>query len=341
MLDIKTLEKYDLEKMYEVYDKWPVIAKESYNSSEIISTFSDVNHIVFAGMGGSGAIGDIFSAILSKSKIHVSVVKGYLLPKTVDSDSLVIITSVSGNTQEIITVLNSAKKMNCKIIAFSSGGKIQEYCSKNKIEHKVISQIHSPRASFTRFLYFMLKALQSILPIQINEINESIKNLEILGEQISSKNLSENNPSIKLAKYILGMPVIYYPNGLQAAAIRFKNSLQENSKIHVIVEDVIEACHNGIVAWEKPSTNQPILLQGDDDYIKTKERWKILKQYFIKHNIDFYEVLSIKGGILSKIMNMIYLLDYASIYRAVLSGIDPSSVQSIDYVKYHLDHNDF
>jgi len=336
LLDTKTLEKYDLQKMYEVYDKWPAIAKESYNSSETIFAFSDVNHIVFAGMGGSGAIGDIFSAILSKSKIHVSVVKGYVLPKTVDSNSLVITTSVSGNTQETITILNSAKKMNCKIIAFSSGGKIGEYCNKNKILHKVISQIHSPRASFTKFLFYMLKALQPIIPIQTNEINKSIKNLEILGEQISSKNLSENNPSIKLARHILGIPVIYYPNGLQAVAIRFKNSLQENSKIHVIVEDIIEACHNGIVAWEKEGNLKPIILEGVDDYIKTKERWGILKEYFKDNNIDYYEVLSIKGNILSKICNMIYLTDYASIYLAVLSKTDPSPVNSIDYFKHRM-----
>lgn len=78
------------------------------------------------------------------------------------------------------------------------------------------------------------------------------------------------------------MPVIYYPWGLQAAAIRFKNSLQENAKMHAIAEDVIEACHNGVVAWEKQSNFKPILLRGQDDYIKTKERWEILKDFFEK-----------------------------------------------------------
>ena len=80
---------------------------------------------------------------------------------------------------------------------------------------------------------------------------------------------------MNLAKWIDGIPLIYYPAGLQAAAIRFKNAFQENSKLHVIAEDVVEACHNGIVAWEKPSKFNPILLQGDEDFIKTKERWHI------------------------------------------------------------------
>jgi len=100
-----------------------------------------------------------------------------------------------------------------------------------------------------------------------------------------------------------------------------------------MMEDVIEACHNGIVAWEESSNVQPILLQGVDDYIKTKERWKVLKEYFNEYNIDFYEIFSIPGSILSKIINLIYVLDYSSIYLSVLSGKDPSPIKSIDFVK--------
>jgi len=99
---------------------------------------------------------------------------------------------------------------------------------------------------------------------------------------------------------------------------------------------VVEACHNGIVSWESKSNVNPILLQGADDYIKTKERWKILKEYFEENEIDFYEVFSIKGSILSKIIDLNYLLDYSSIYLAVLSKIDPSPVNSIDYIKNRL-----
>lgn len=61
-------------------------------------------------MGGSGALGDIFSSVLSKTNIHVNVIKGYHLPKTVDSNTLVVTTSISGNTVETLTVLDSAKK---------------------------------------------------------------------------------------------------------------------------------------------------------------------------------------------------------------------------------------
>jgi glucose/mannose-6-phosphate isomerase len=336
MLDISTIEKYDLQKMYKIYDKWPEIARESFEYNHEPIDFHNIDHIVFAGMGGSGAIGDIFSAILSKTKIHVNVVKGYLLPTTVDSNTLVITVSVSGNTAETLAVLDSAYKRKSKIIAFSTGGKMLEYCKKNNIEYRLVPQYHSPRASFTSYLYSMLKVLHSFLQIKKQDVLESIVELNNLNEKINSSNLTENNPSLNLAKWITDIPMIYYPFGLQAVAVRFKNSLQENVKIHAITEDVVETCHNGIVSWERKSNVRPILLQGFDDHIKTKERWNVLKKYFKENNIDFQEVFSNKDSILSKVINLIYLLDYATIYLAVLSKIDPSPVSSIDYIKQEI-----
>lgn len=100
-----------------------------------------------------------------------------------------------------------------------------------------------------------------------------------------------------------------------------------------MIEDVIEACHNGMVAWEKKSEVRPILIRGHDDYIKTKERWDIVKEYFEQKKIEYKEVFSVNGNILSKLINLIYLLDYCTIYRSVMSGIDPTPVKTIDFIK--------
>ena len=182
-------------------------------------------------------------------------------------------------------------------------------------------------------MQIILNVLQNILPIDKEDILSSIDSLSKICKQISSNNLSDTNPAINLANWISGIPLIYYPHGLQSAAIRLKSSLQENSKIHTIVEDVIEACHNGVVAWENDSEVQPILLQGADDYSKTKERFSIIGQYFRENNIDFKIINSVDGNILTKIISLIYLFDYVSIYRAVLSKTDPSPVKSINYIK--------
>jgi len=333
LLDYQTLNKFDPCGMHKIYDKWPPIAKESYNTDLVQADFENVNHIVFAGMGGSGALHDIFSAILSKTSIHVNIVKGYHLPNTVDSGTLVVTTSVSGNTAETMTVLESAKKSGCNLIAFSSGGKMERYCLENKIEHRKIPMYLSPRASFPAFLFSMLRVLERIIPIKSEDICESINSLEELQRKISYQNLVPDNPSLNLANWLTDIPVIYYPWGLQAAAVRFKNSLQENAKMHAMTEDVIEACHNGIVAWEKRSPIRPLLIRGNDDYIKTKERWDIIKEYFEQKNIEYKEIFSVKGSILTKLINLIYVLDYSTVYLAAISNIDPAPVSPIDFIK--------
>ena len=330
------MENIDKKEMHKVYDKWSEIAKNTYEENWKSLEYENIDHIVFAGMGGSGSIGDIFSAILSQTKLHVTIVKGYTLPKTVDKNSLVVITSVSGNTAEALSILDQAKSSDCNLIAISSGGKIEQICNENKIEYRKIKEYNSPRASLVSFIFSMLKILKFIIPIKEEDIIESLENLKQLQNKISSNNLTDSNKALSLAKEISGIPLIYYPWGLQAAGIRFKNSLQENAKMHAMVEDVVEASHNGIVAWENESQVFPILLQGDKDNIKTKERWKILKIYFDNSKIEYKEIFSIKGNILAKLIHLIYLLDYTSIYKAVISKIDPTPVKSIDFIKSKL-----
>ena len=180
-MNLEELEKIDSRKMFKVYDEWDKIARKYYEHEFVKPNFKDIDHVVFAGMGGSGTIGDIFSAILSKNDIHVSIVKGYILPKTVDSNTLVVVTSISGNTSETLTVLENSLKTDAQIIALSSGGKMEELALKNeKISYFKIEQIHSPRASLVGFLYSTLNILQNFIPIKKSDINESLNELEIM-----------------------------------------------------------------------------------------------------------------------------------------------------------------
>ncbi len=337
-MKIEDLKLVDTKQMFRTYDDWPTIARESFEEKFTKLDVKDIDHIVFAGMGGSGSIGDTIGAILSKKDIHVSNVKGYLLPKTVDSNSLVIATSVSGDTNEVLEILRTVKKTGAKTIAFSSGGLMEQFCKNNDIFFQKISMIHSPRASFTRFLYSILNILDPILPLEKKDVVESIRSLEQLREHVYSGNLTNENRSLQLAEFARDIITIYYPGGLQPAAIRYKNCLQENAKIHAMTEDIIESCHNGIVSWERKTNVRPVLIQGRDDHNKTIERWKILEDFFEMNKIEYMKIQSIEGNILSKIVNLNYLLDYSSIYTAVLSNIDPSPVKSIEYMKSRLQH---
>jgi glucose/mannose-6-phosphate isomerase len=334
-MNLEEIKKNDTKNMFGIYDKWSEIAQQNFQQEFSRPELKEIDHVIFAGMGGSGTVGDIFSSILSKNDIHTSVVKGYLLPKTVDSNTLIVTTSISGNTDETLTVLQNSLKTKAKVLALSSGGKMEEMAIKNSIPYYKIDQVHSPRASLLGFLYSTLNILQDFIGIKKSDISESLTKLKEVQNKNSTSNLN-NNQALQLANWIRTFPIVYYPAGLQAAAIRFKNSMQENAKSHIITEDIIEACHNGIVAWEKPNSLQPIMIEGIDDYIKTKERWNILKEFFKKQNIEYKEVISFNGSILTKLVCLIYFLDYVSLYKAILSKTDPSPVTSIDFIKNRL-----
>ena len=326
--------------MHEVYEEWPNIARTFFDKKFEKIKISNINHIVFVGMGGSGALGDIFSSILSKTNMHIRVVKGYNLPKTVNENTLVVAISISGNTNETNTVLEKASKLNCKLIAFSSGGKMEKYCEDNSIEFRKIKKFHSPRASFPSFLFSILNILSPIIPISEKDIQNTLDKMQEVKKMISIENNSKNNIAMSLAKWISNVPLIYYPWGLECVAIRFKSSLQENSKTHVIIEDIVESCHNGVVAWEKESSIKPIMIRGDDDHFRTIEKFEIISEYFDEKNIEYKEIFSGNGNILTKIINLIYILDYVTIYKSILEGIDPTPVKTIEYIKKKINNQD-
>ncbi len=342
MLDTETLQRYDSGGMYLEYARWPQIAREAYYDSGLEPVdFEGVTDVVFSGMGGSGAIGDLLLSVLSKTSMHVNVVKGYKLPNAVAAgpgkDTLVVATSISGNTYETLGIMREARDLGCRAVGFSSGGRLEEFCTSHGVQHRCIPMYKNPRASFTAYVYSILGVLGSVIPVDEGCIRDSILQMEDLSGNISHENLTDTNASLRLAEWIAGgIPKIYYPWGLQAAAIRFKNSIQENMKGHAMIEDVIEASHNGIVSWERDSAVRPVLVRGADDHTRTKERWGILKEYFTDNGIEFWEQESVCGGVLSKIINLVYVMDLATVYGAALIGVDPEPVRSIDFVKERL-----
>ena len=198
-MDIQEIQKFDPQKMYQVYDKWAILAKDAYENKFSKIKFDDIDHVVLAGMGGSGAIGDIIAAILSRENFHVSTVKGYLLPKTVDNKTLVIAISISGNTKETLSILDYKSESKAKFIAISSGGIMEKKCKENSIPHYNIKMNHSPRASFGIFLYSILNILGDALPIQKSEVIESLEKMKELQKNINSNNLNQENLSLSLA----------------------------------------------------------------------------------------------------------------------------------------------
>ncbi len=313
------------QEMIDTYNKWPEYARDSYKNSEPLDLPSD--KIVFCGMGGSGIAFDIISSLIPDKDIIIS--KGYFLPKNI-SNSLIIVNSASGNTIETITALKSASKSKNKVIAFSSGGKIETYCKKNNITYRNYDLKSSPRASIPFSLYTILGTLSESFGIKKTPISNSIKALENSRKKLNSK---KNSPALDLAKFIKGYPVCYYSSEFFPVALRFRQDFQENCKKLAATEEVVESCHNSINSWENPSGLSPILLRGSNDHKLIKNRFEVWKEYFESRKIKYKEIIPTKGDLLSQFMALIYEMSTSTIFYAIQDGTDPTLLKAIDFVK--------
>jgi len=317
------------QEMIDVYKSWPEYAEESFNLSKKMNV--EFDNIVVSGMGGSGIIGNVLSYL---TESYVSVSKGYFLPRNITKNTLVVCNSASGNTLETLTLLKTAYKMGCKIVAFSSGGKVETYCNRNKIPYQKYKMLNSPRSSLVFSLYTILGSLSESIGLPKKHVTESIRNLKKTREIIFSS--ERNNPSSDLAKFISGVPICYYSPKLLPAALRFKNDFQENCKRHAMIEEIAESCHNSINAWEQPSDINPILFRKDDDHILIKKQFDVVKEYLESKKVKYMEVFTSKGNLLNALINPMYHMGYATILHAINNNIDPTDIPAIRFIKARL-----
>jgi glucose/mannose-6-phosphate isomerase len=295
---------------------------------------SRIQNVIISGLGGSGIGGTIVTEILvGKLKIPVLVNKDYTLPNFVDENSLVIACSYSGNTEETIAVYDEALKRKAQIICVSSGGKLSALANSNNSDIVSIPGGLPPRASFGYPFVQLLNVFYGLGFITADFKNEI---------ELAVKLLNKEQDSIKkeaklLAEKLHGkIPVIYALCGSEGIGLRFRQQLNENSKMLAWHNVFPEMNHNELVGWAGSSDVLSVVaLRTSFDHPKNVKRLEICKPIISK--CATWSDISAKGE--SKIEQALYLIhltDWTSLYLAEMKQIDPVEVNVIDYLKSEL-----
>jgi glucose/mannose-6-phosphate isomerase len=301
--------------------------------------------IAFLGMGGSGFAGDITKALVKDYiDIPVEIVKGYDLPAFIKHDWLAIAVSYSGNTEETISAARQALERGCEILAVCSGGKLEKLAQDN---NKTIIKIPSglqPRGAIGYLFFPVYLALDrlNIVTVDPGDIEEVLDLIEKKAGLYRREVEADRNPAKKLALKISGrLPIVYGTEGmLKAVAYRLKCEFNENSKTPCWCGEFPELNHNETVGWErlKGITSEFVLLvfRDKDEEIRVKTRIEVTSD-LIKENIGLFIEIPVEGrSKLAKALSVMYLGDMASVYLALLAGIDPSPVEKINILKSEL-----
>ena len=310
-------------------------ALEIGEKANIKSEKTNFDNIVITGLGGSGIGGTIVSEIVADEiKVPIIVNKDYFIPAFVGEKTLVIACSYSGNTEETLQAFEAALKNKAIIVCITSNGKLLEYAKEKNLSYIQIPGGMPPRAclgySLTQ-LFFVLYKLNLISGKFKNEIESSIELLDKDENDLHTK-------AKELAGKLQGkLPVVYAVAGYEGVAVRFRQQLNENSKILAWHHVLPEMNHNELVGWtQKNEGLAVIILRNKDDYQRSVKRIEISKEIFSKYTSTVIEIFSKGNSRIQRSFYLIHLCDWVSAEIANQRGIDAVEVNVIDYLKSSL-----
>ncbi len=297
-----------------------------------------IRNVLITGLGGSGIGGTIISELAASGcPVPVVVNKDYFLPEFVNEETLVIVSSYSGNTEETVCAMEIAMKRGAKVVCITSGGKVLELAEDNGIDHIVVPGGMPPRAcfgySFTQLLYvfnffgLIGEGFKADLGRAVALIDREEENIQYEAKEVARKLVNK-------------IPIIYTVASYEGVAIRLRQQINENSKMLCWHHVIPEMNHNELVGWTEKSEHWAVvILRNDNDFERTQKRIEINKEVIKKYTDNITEVYSKGESVIERSIYLIHLGDWISWHLADMKQIDATEVNVINFLKNTLAGN--
>ncbi len=299
--------------------------------------------IVVAGMGGSALAADMARDWLDLP-LPFQVVKDYTLPKYVGSQTLVVVCSFSGNTEETLSALDDARSRGAAVVVASGGGRLLEIARSDTLPY-----IEMPYDGLTprMFLLLNLRALLEILVAykvldasvrgELATVAEGLAGIDkVWGVQIPFG----NNVAKQLAWHCAGkIPVVYAGARFRSVAYKWKIAFNETSKNLAFCHELSEFNHNEFIGWSSHPVDKPFAvldIHSSFDHPKVEQRFAVSDRLLSGMRPKAVPVVLEGGSMLEQMVWGVILADYVSIYLAILNGVDPAPVELIEKLKREL-----
>ncbi len=296
---------------------------------------NDIHNVVLIGLGGSAFGGEvILNYTRQQIKVPYVIVRDYEVPAFVSENTLLLVSSYSGNTEETLSMLESALPSNPKVACVTSGGKLKGLAEEHGWDHIILPGGYPPRSAAAFSIIQQLYVLNGY-----GLIGDFSKDLE------EAASLVENFTDHENARFIAqqlqnSLPVLYSAPNFESVAIRWRQQIEENSK-HIAFHHVIpEMNHNELVGWKNPSgileDTVVVVFRSNLVHDRTSIRMDICREIFGDYAESVVEVTADGDGHLGQLFFLIHLGDWVSLYLAELNDEEPTPVDVIDFLKGEL-----
>ncbi len=344
--DLEKIKIVDLQHYYTYIAEIPTQCRTAYKEMSAVvvpADYQKAKNIIICGMGGSAIGADLVRTFLPEDlRVPVSVHRDYDLPAYVGPDSLVILSSYSGETEEVLSSFYDALAKKAKMFVVAGGGTLIELAKANNLPFYQFSYASQPRATIG-FVFVALTVLFEKLNVFKNhvDIEKTAKHLESVIADLAPEVPTEKNKAKLLAYKTFDSLLVVVGSGiLSEVARRWKCQFNENAKAFAFFEILPELNHNMVEGIHFPTELRDqalfLFLENSFDHPQNNKRFAILKELFDHQNVR-YEVIEPQGDtpIEQKLSSVIFG-DYASFYLAILNNINPTPVDTIQWAKKKL-----
>ncbi len=311
-------------------------------NKELRLKIDEFDKIVYVGMGGS-ALAGLLSQSWPGYDIPFELSRSYSLPKYVDNKCLLIISSYSGNTEEVISAFKEGINKSAQIIVITSGGQLEDLARKNNCNLYKVPSGYQPRyAVFYNFkilidIFLQLKFLSEEQQAIFRQCPEFVK-------KITSNFIPTIPTSSNIAKQIAqeasGKSVVIYAGPkLFPAAYKWKISFNENAKQVAWCNQLSEFNHNEFIGWSNQPPLKPYYIV---ELLSNLEDPRIQARFELSNRLlsglwPSPRLIDLEGeNLLNQLLYAIVLGDFVSLYTAILNGINPEPVDLIEKFKANL-----
>ncbi|KKQ91684.1 MAG: Bifunctional phosphoglucose/phosphomannose isomerase [Microgenomates group bacterium GW2011_GWC1_39_7b] len=292
--------------------------------------------VLVSGMGGSSNAAKIIESLMQKdSKFPFVLYNDYGLPGWVDSDTLVIANSYSGNTEETLSAITEAKKRGSKTLGVSTGGKIAEMIKSGEIEGAVVTPGDTNRTGYPKTgLGVSLGALLGVLakagviPYFKEDVMAALADLEDVRRNWLPEILTKDNLAKELAEWFHGaIPALFGGRPFIGSLNAGRNVICEVGRTFGLFFDFPEVDHVMVEATLKPDFAKDkikyLFLESSFNHERVKLRYGVTKELFEKQGLSYksYE-LRCKSE-LSQALEIPHLCAWIGYYLSILEGVDP------------------
>jgi glucose/mannose-6-phosphate isomerase len=343
--DVRAIERVDRHDARQVLGQFPEQCRRarSLRASPPPPATARPRVVVMVGMGGSAAGADLLAACATEScEVPILVHRGYGLPAAAGHEALVVASSYSGDTAEVLSAVEVALARRVPTIAITSGGALGALATAHALPTVILPSGLMPRMALG---YLVLPALATLaacgMPIASEaDVDEALQVVTDQAADLLPEIATDKNEAKRLALAIdRRLPVVYGGALTGPAAYRWKTDLEENAKLLAVAGAVPEMNHNEIEVWRQPGARalHAVLLREDGESAEIAQRFTLMRELLGPTAGGVSEAWARGRGRLARMLSLVYLGQWVSYYAAMLGETDPWPVPVLSEVKARLE----